>query len=150
MFSGGSLRWYADCSVDAALAFDAEFDRSLSTIADSPDTFPKNVVTGVISFLMKRFPFQIIYRVDGADIIVIAVAHLARNPDYWHSRYPTTAVGYTPPITNGCTEAADGWRWFQGRIMGLSPCDGLVILSGMPTAVYALTLHREAQRDEFK
>ncbi len=47
-------------------------------------------------------------------------------------------------------QAADGWRWFQGRIMGLSPCDGLVILSGMPTAVYALTLHREAQRDEFK
>jgi len=34
--------------------------------------------------LLPRFPFGIIYRIDGDTIFVAAVMHLRRKPDYWN------------------------------------------------------------------
>ena len=36
--------------------------------------------------LLHRFPFSIIYAVEDALIVVVAVAHHARRPGYWQSR----------------------------------------------------------------
>ena len=36
--------------------------------------------------LIRRFPFGILYRVDPEEIVILAVMHLARQPDYWHGR----------------------------------------------------------------
>ncbi len=35
---------------------------------------------------MRRFPFQVIYRLLGEDVIMNAVAHTSRAPDYWSDR----------------------------------------------------------------
>ena len=35
---------------------------------------------------MQRFPYGVIYQVSEQEIIVIAVAHLHREPDYWQAR----------------------------------------------------------------
>jgi toxin ParE2 len=35
---------------------------------------------------LNRFPFGLIYTVENADILVLAVAHLHRRPDYWRDR----------------------------------------------------------------
>lgn len=35
---------------------------------------------------VKDFPFAIVYRPDESGIVVFAVAHHSRHPDYWHSR----------------------------------------------------------------
>ena len=32
---------------------------------------------------LKRFPYGVIYAVEGGDVIVLAVAHLHRRPGYW-------------------------------------------------------------------
>jgi toxin ParE1/3/4 len=37
-------------------------------------------------YLLKRFPFGLIYRIDAAQIFIVAVAHLRRRPGYWRSR----------------------------------------------------------------
>lgn len=37
---------------------------------------------------MQRFPYGIIYQVFEHEIVVIAVAHLHREPDYWQTRKP--------------------------------------------------------------
>jgi len=34
----------------------------------------------------KAFPFSIVYRPEPAGIIIFAVAHHSRKPDYWRSR----------------------------------------------------------------
>jgi toxin ParE1/3/4 len=34
----------------------------------------------------KRFPFSVVYRPDRDGIVVFAVAHHAREPEYWASR----------------------------------------------------------------
>jgi toxin ParE2 len=35
---------------------------------------------------LSRFPYGLIYTVDDGDILVLAVAHLHRRPDYWRDR----------------------------------------------------------------
>jgi plasmid stabilization system protein ParE len=35
---------------------------------------------------VRRFPFAIVYRVEGDEIAIYAVAHHAREPDYWSVR----------------------------------------------------------------
>ena len=35
---------------------------------------------------LNRFPYGLIYAVENADILVLAVAHLHREPGYWRDR----------------------------------------------------------------
>jgi toxin ParE1/3/4 len=37
-------------------------------------------------FLIRRFPYLIIFRELADNILIIAVAHGSRRPDYWHGR----------------------------------------------------------------
>lgn len=37
-------------------------------------------------FRLHRFPYGVIYSLEGEDIIVLAIAHLHRKPDYWQDR----------------------------------------------------------------
>lgn len=36
--------------------------------------------------LVRGFPFAVVYRHDGPEIVIVAVAHHARYPSYWRSR----------------------------------------------------------------
>jgi plasmid stabilization system protein ParE len=36
--------------------------------------------------LIRRFPYGLVYGLDGNSIVVIAVAHLHRKPFYWSGR----------------------------------------------------------------
>lgn len=80
-----SLRWYAEHSIEAANDFDAEFDRALTEIAADPERFPRCDERHRY-FLMRRFPYQVIYRFRVGNVTVIAVAHASRSPDYWANR----------------------------------------------------------------
>jgi plasmid stabilization system protein ParE len=35
---------------------------------------------------LNRFPYGLIYAVENGDIVVLAVAHLHRRPEYWRDR----------------------------------------------------------------
>lgn len=37
-------------------------------------------------YLMGRFPYGVVYRVEGEQVLVFAVAHLRRRPGYWRDR----------------------------------------------------------------
>jgi plasmid stabilization system protein ParE len=37
-------------------------------------------------WLVKNFPFGIIYRAGESDVLIIAVAHQRKKPEYWASR----------------------------------------------------------------
>lgn len=36
--------------------------------------------------LVKRFPYQVVYRIRPDYIAIVAVAHLKRHPHYWRNR----------------------------------------------------------------
>jgi mRNA-degrading endonuclease RelE of RelBE toxin-antitoxin system len=39
-----------------------------------------------VTVRLSRFPYGLIYTIDNGDILVLAVAHLHRRPDYWRDR----------------------------------------------------------------
>ena len=36
--------------------------------------------------LIHRFPYELIYSIEDEEIVIVAFAHLHRNPDYWRDR----------------------------------------------------------------
>jgi plasmid stabilization system protein ParE len=36
--------------------------------------------------LARRFPFTVIYAIESHEIVVVAVAHQSRSPDFWKGR----------------------------------------------------------------
>lgn len=36
--------------------------------------------------LVQQFPYQIVYHLTASELMIIAVAHLRRRPEYWRSR----------------------------------------------------------------
>jgi plasmid stabilization system protein ParE len=80
-----SLRWYAERSPQAALGVEAEFERALQSIAADPQRFP-HCDHRHRYYIMRRFPFQVIYREHQNGWLVVAVAHAKRKPGYWSGR----------------------------------------------------------------
>ena len=37
-------------------------------------------------YLVKRFPFSVIYQIRKNEILIVAIAHLHRKPMYWKQR----------------------------------------------------------------
>ena len=80
-----ALRWYAEQSTQAADRFETEFGNALESIASDPYRFPK-CDDRHRYFLMRHYPFQLIYREFGSGIAIIAVAHTKRGSRYWAGR----------------------------------------------------------------
>ncbi len=80
-----ALSWYAKRNVEAALDFEAEFERALNSISADPERFPL-CDNRHRYFLLRRFPFQVIYRQRQDIVEVISVAHTSRKPGFWSQR----------------------------------------------------------------
>ena len=46
-------------------------------------------VGGTRRMLVKGFPFAVVYLESAHEVMIYAVAHLSRNPDYWAARLRT-------------------------------------------------------------
>ena len=77
--------WYAERSQSAADAFQAELQRAGMAIQRSPLLWG-NYLFGTRRYLMKRFPYIVIYRVAEDRIEIIAVIHGRRRPGFWKVR----------------------------------------------------------------
>jgi plasmid stabilization system protein ParE len=80
-----ATQWYRERSALAARAFLSELDRAIEKIAEAPDVWPP-YVGDTQRFLLKRFPFSVVYRLVSDKIEVVAFAHGRRKPGYWRTR----------------------------------------------------------------
>jgi len=78
-------RWYRNRNETAATRFRRELDRAVGLIAERPDAAPP-YVGNTRRFLLRRFPFFVVYRVFSQHVQVVAVAHARRRPHYWLQR----------------------------------------------------------------
>jgi len=88
-----AVLWYETQQVGLGRDFLAELERGLNVIAESPGTWPIwpgiPESLGIRRFLLSRFPYAIAYEFAESEVIVYAVAHLARRPGYWKDRLST-------------------------------------------------------------
>jgi plasmid stabilization system protein ParE len=78
-------RWYRERNESAATRFRRELDRAVGLIAERPEAAPP-YVGNTRRFLLRRFPFFVVYRVFSQRVQVVAVAHARRRPHYWLQR----------------------------------------------------------------
>ncbi len=65
--------------------FLSEIHRAVKRIEDNPESAPE--ISGSIRRrLIRKFPYAILYQIDPAEIVILAIMHLHRDPDYWQGR----------------------------------------------------------------
>ena len=67
--------------IELRLRFVAEFDRIAQLILAHPD-MGKATLANRRRYLMRRFPYSIIYQVTSDTVRVVAAAHQSRRPAY--------------------------------------------------------------------
>ena len=77
--------WYASRNNPAADAFIEEIDRGVRHIAAAPTRWP-TYLHGTRRYLLRRFPFSLVYRQLGSVVTIVAVAHAKRRPGYWRDQ----------------------------------------------------------------
>ena len=65
--------------------FLAEVQHAIQRIAENPKS-GRSIRGEVRRWLLRRFPFGILYRIDPEEIVIVAVMHLRRRPGYWRDR----------------------------------------------------------------
>lgn len=67
------------------IAFAQEVEEATARALAFPDAgSPASKSTKKV--FVNRFPFSVVYRVDNEGIVIFAVAHHSRKPEYWASR----------------------------------------------------------------
>lgn len=80
-----SLRWYRERSRIAAVNFEAAFEQAVERIREAPQRWPI-YFRDFRKYILRRFPFSVVYRDLSSEIVVLAVAHARRRPGYWMDR----------------------------------------------------------------
>src|SRR5262245_49514517 len=77
--------WYFARSVRAAVNFQIAVDQAVHQISAAPEQWP--LLDDIHrSFILRRYPYSIIYRVVNGNVVIVAVAHARRRPGYWQNR----------------------------------------------------------------
>jgi plasmid stabilization system protein ParE len=80
-----ALAWYRKRSLIAAINFESAFEQAVGKISASPRRWPL-YVADFRKYILRQFPFSIVYQEFLSEIVVFAVAHGRRKPGYWRDR----------------------------------------------------------------
>ena len=80
-----AVAWYKEQAAGLEWEFLDEIDRAIRRVSAFPASCPE-IEPDVRRCLLARFPYGLIFGVDGDTLVVLAVAHLHRQPRYWIDR----------------------------------------------------------------
>ncbi len=80
-----AFAWYERQSAGLGYEFLDELDRTVHRIKAYPDSCAE-LTPGLRRALLSRFPYGLIYGQETDTIVIVAVAHLHREPRYWIDR----------------------------------------------------------------
>jgi len=85
------VKYYDKNKPGLGAEFLRDLDRQINLCTSEPE-IGMQVDQVYRRLVMKRFPFNIIYRILRDEIRVIAVAHQNRKPGYWMSEFGNTEI----------------------------------------------------------
>jgi plasmid stabilization system protein ParE len=77
--------WYGNQAEDTADEFLDDLDRAVRLVKSYPLAFAE-IEPEIRRCLLARFPYALVFGIEPHTIVVIAVAHLHRQPGYWFDR----------------------------------------------------------------
>lgn len=80
-----AVAWYSERSEGAGVRF-VDAVQEAAALALSYPSAGTTGPSGTRRWLVRRFPFALVYRAVPDGIVVFAVAHQARAPGYWSPR----------------------------------------------------------------
>lgn len=80
-----SKNYYEEQQENLGDRFQSEISNALNRIKKFPTTFVK-IKKDVRKCVVNKFPFNLLYSIEEDHIIILAVAHHHRKPDYWLDR----------------------------------------------------------------
>ncbi len=80
-----AIRWYRDIDLPLGFRLRSELRYAARQIILLPDAWPAYLY-GTRRFVMRDFPFSLVYRSHRGGIQLIACAHAKRKPGYWRER----------------------------------------------------------------
>lgn len=80
-----ALLYYKDIHPDLANAFFHEATHAKRLISQFPSAW-KNLDRKLKGFVMRRYPYTLVYQIREETIWVVAYAHHSRRPGYWKDR----------------------------------------------------------------
>jgi plasmid stabilization system protein ParE len=80
-----AFAWYERQSAGLGYEFLDEMDRVVRRIGVYPDSCAE-LTHGLRRAMLSRFPYGLVYGREADLIVIVAVAHLHREPRYWMDR----------------------------------------------------------------
>jgi plasmid stabilization system protein ParE len=80
-----AIEWYFSRNQVVASRFVQQVTNAVRLIAEAPQRWPSYSLN-TRKFVVRRFPFLVIYRELPDVIQVLAIAHAHRRPGYWKNR----------------------------------------------------------------
>ena len=82
-----AVRWYEARRAGLGSEFFDAVGATVSLIETNPEIGTTMSTDGrTRRALVARFPYQAVYRIRPAEIVIVAIAHLKRRPGYWKNR----------------------------------------------------------------
>ncbi len=81
-----SFDWYEERESGLGARFRDAVEEAIAAIASGPNSFPKIDDTLYRRALLDKFPFVIIFALEGDTLVIASVFHTSRNPTIWKDR----------------------------------------------------------------
>ena len=80
-----AIDFYEDSEPGLGEAFSSEVLAAIERIRRFPEGWPKYSYRSR-RCLCNRYPYSIVYRIHGEEIVIYAIMHHKRHPGYWKDR----------------------------------------------------------------
>ena len=80
-----AVDFYESRELGLGLDFAAEIQVAIRNILAYPTAWPK-LSDRVRRCLVNRYPYGVLYGIEGEEVLIVALMHLRRHPDYWKGR----------------------------------------------------------------
>ena len=80
-----AIEFYDSRRLGLGQEFSDEVGHALASILQNP-TLSKKISGNLRRCRLRRFPYSLIYHLQGDLVLIVAVAHIRRHPAYWRSR----------------------------------------------------------------
>jgi len=80
-----AVAWYDQQGTEVSRGFLDDLDRAVR-LAKTYPLLATQIGPEIRRLLLVRYPYSLVYGIDGNTLVIIAVAHQQREPRYWADR----------------------------------------------------------------